>query len=1318
MKVLERIYCLVWEFGDSMGCSVRWQWWWLQALSFLSLSALFSTVHCQQYFLTEPEDAQVLLGGTVLLKCKVADKAGMLQWVKDGFALGEERIAPGFPRYTLTGDRSANEYNLQIVDARLSDDDEFQCQVGPPSPIGSQTARVTILLQPDDPSIEGYNSGVGIPVTPSEGLQLTCRCNNGKPAAALTWYRNGEEVTEGVSYSTEPTGTEKRENAINVLQLQPTDEDNGARYECRASHATLDAPKNVFVTLSVQYPPGEPVITGFETQPVKKVGDLLQLTCTSEGGNPLADLIWYKNDQRIDSSYHTVGNQALNELIHTVVASDNNAEFSCQASNGVTSTPLKTSITLTVKFPPTEVTISGYEQGLKAGDAATLICTSANSNPAAVLTWWTGGRQLGTPQTSDSIVTSVPEGGFVTQQNLTIDITANDNKVIYTCQAVNEDLPGASAVTTNIRLDVQYPPDEPYISGYEEGTIVRAGRLQRMTCIAAGGNPEASLVWLKNGQVLSADSNSITYSISGNIASSELSIIAEASDNNAVYSCNASNPATSQPLSSTKVLTVQFPPERVAITTNPPVLKAGEQGTLSCTSSSSNPASVVTWYRDGKVQSGTVEGRVPAENGGFSTTNALTIQLTSTEDGAVFSCRATNELLSESVNDAISLAVNFAPEFPASESTPMVNATEGRDAIINSTASANPATVDYRWFRDGVELTAERQKRQANGPRYIITGGALIIKNVTRNDRGNYLCQASNELGSTDRTLYLNVQYPAEIADITDHRIVDIGGSAQFFCTGVGNPTPPNFVSWTREGANASRLIRSYSDLTATLSINDITKDDKGDYKCVANNGIPPAAVQTSTLFVKFAPELDKSPLLSRVAAGEGDTANLVCKAEGFPNVEFSWFKGSELLNTSGDRLQSTVRMKSWYQREGILIIHNVSANQDYSTYRCQVTNSLGTDTFNVRLDGRSKPDMPTSVTLEKKEDTTVTLSWTPGFDGGVQQSFQIRYNKQGRQGFVYVDVTPSNATSYTVTGLDPNTAYEFAITAFNTLGESDYLPLDDPVLTSGISREVIIGVAVAGALCLLLNIILIVFLVRWWRRRRKARREAAKKDEDAATLETVDLPNGVLHLNDLSPDNYGDIIKNHSPKRLDPYEDEHGEPYSDFDLQEALDKGNYYHPDPTLYRQDEPYNYERYRDDGQPGVHWDPFGKPPPQRSSPGLGPIYPDSAYASNYSDYPPEQDYPPRPTYPPTFDDINPGAIEQDARVGIPLLSAEATPRLVDDDGTINTYGLDYGGGGAPSSRGSHTSRGSYDKNLYGSQAPNNRNYDHYDQRGHLV
>ncbi|XP_019627386.1 PREDICTED: nephrin-like isoform X2 [Branchiostoma belcheri] len=1315
--------------GDSMGCSVRWQWWWwLQALSLLSLSALFSTVHCQQYFLTEPEDAQVLAGGTVLLKCKVGDKAGMLQWVKDGFALGEERIGPGFPRYTLTGDRAANEYNLQIADANLRDDAEFQCQVGPPSPIGSHAARVTILLPPDDPTIEGYNSGVGIPVTPSEGLQLTCRCNNGKPAASLTWYRNGEEVTEGVSYSTEPTGTEKRENAVNVLQLQPTDDDNGARYECRASHATLDATKNVFVTLSVQYPPGEPVITGFETQPVKKVGDLLQLTCTSEGGNPLADLIWYKNDQRIDSSYHTVGNQALNELIHTVVASDNNAEFSCQASNGVTSTPLKTSITLTVKFPPTEVTISGYEQGLKAGDAATLVCTSANSNPAAVLTWWTGGRQLGSPQTSASAVTAVPEGGFVTQQNLTIDISANDNKVIYTCQAVNEDLPGASAVTTNIRLDVQYPPDEPYISGYEEGTIVRAGRLQRMTCIAAGGNPEASLVWLKNGQVLSADSNSITYSISGNIASSELSIIAEASDNNAVYSCNASNPATSQPLSATKVLTVQFPPERVTITTNPPVLKAGEQGTLSCTSSSSNPASVVTWYRDGKVQSGTVEGRVPAENGGFSTTNALTIQLTSGEDGTVFSCRATNQLLSESVNDAITLDVNFAPEFPVSESTPIVNATEGKDAVINSTASANPATVDYRWFRDGVELTGVRQRRQADGSRYIIVGGALIIKNVTRNDRGNYVCQASNDLGSTDRTLFLNVQYPAEIADITDHRIVDIGGSAQFFCTGVGNPTPTNFVTWAREGANASRLIRSYSDLTATLSINDITKDDKGDYKCVANNGIPPAAVQTSRLLVRFAPELDKSPLLSRVAAGEGDTANLVCKAEGFPDVQFSWFKGSELLNTSGNRLQSTVRMKSWYQREGILIIHNVSASQDYSTYRCQVTNSLGTDTFNVRLDGRSKPDMPTSVTLVKKEDTSVTLSWTPGFDGGVQQSFQIRYNKQGRQGFVYVDVTPPNATTYTVTGLDPNTAYEFAVTSINSLGESDYLPLDDPVLTSessgiagpagGISREVIIGVAVAGALCLLLNIILIVFLVRWWRRRRKARREAAKKDEDAATLETVDLPNGVLHLNDLSPDNYGDIIKNHSPKRpLDPYEDEHGEPYSDFDLQEALDKGNYYHPDPTLYRQDEPYNYERYRDDGQPGVHWDPFGKPPPQRSSPALGPIYPDSAYASNYSDYPPEQDYPPRPTYPPTFDDINPGAIEQDARVGIPLLSAEATPRLVDDDGTINTYGLDYGGG-APSSRGSHTSRGSYDKNPYGSQAPNNRNYDHYDQRGHLV
>ena len=38
---------------------------------------------------------------------------------------------PGYPRYTMIGDRSYGIFNLRIQNASLEDDAEFQCQVGP-----------------------------------------------------------------------------------------------------------------------------------------------------------------------------------------------------------------------------------------------------------------------------------------------------------------------------------------------------------------------------------------------------------------------------------------------------------------------------------------------------------------------------------------------------------------------------------------------------------------------------------------------------------------------------------------------------------------------------------------------------------------------------------------------------------------------------------------------------------------------------------------------------------------------------------------------------------------------------------------------------------------------------------------------------------------------------------------------------------------------------------------------------------------------------------------------------------------------------------
>ena len=46
-------------------------------------------------------------------------------------------------------------------------------------------------------------------------------------------------------------------------------------------------------------PPGAPNITGLVHGQVLKESDLLTLTCVSMAGNPLADLEWFKGDEKI-----------------------------------------------------------------------------------------------------------------------------------------------------------------------------------------------------------------------------------------------------------------------------------------------------------------------------------------------------------------------------------------------------------------------------------------------------------------------------------------------------------------------------------------------------------------------------------------------------------------------------------------------------------------------------------------------------------------------------------------------------------------------------------------------------------------------------------------------------------------------------------------------------------------------------------------------------------------------------------------------------------------------------------------------------------
>ena len=209
-------------------------------------------------------------------------------------------------------------------------------------------------------------------------------------------------------------------------------EDNGVPYTCEAVHPALTGrPLRRTVSLSVLYPPGEPEISGYSEGETLKVGDTIKLDCRARGGNPLAQLVWFRNDEQVDFSYTTVaGKYSINTFEFTVEARDNNAVYRCVATSPIVDRAMSKETKLQVFYGPSKLSINSIKD-VRAGDVIPVSCRTEPSNPAAQINWVVDGRPV---QHNSSSVEPALGGGFITTANITIPIT---DKVCGHCNLIN-----------------------------------------------------------------------------------------------------------------------------------------------------------------------------------------------------------------------------------------------------------------------------------------------------------------------------------------------------------------------------------------------------------------------------------------------------------------------------------------------------------------------------------------------------------------------------------------------------------------------------------------------------------------------------------------------------------------------------------------------------------------------------------------------------------------------------------------------------------------------------------------------------------------
>ncbi|XP_024863859.1 nephrin [Kryptolebias marmoratus] len=800
--------------------------------------------------------------------------------------------------------------------------------------------------------------------------------------------------------------------------------DDGRQLACHAKNVAVSQPVVATMTMSVYFPPEPPYIIGLDRDEVR-AGRILVLECVSHGGNPRATLQWTKNGEVRSTSYDTVMQKARSILKLKITPADNQAELSCESFNMVSPSPLFVTRKITVLFDPAELKLSGSLEAVE-GHELTLSCYAASSNPPVHIRWWLGSKEL------NNTVITVEEGdngGMTTTSNMTHRVSREENGLKLTCEAFNNGTHASKIETT--KISVFFPPQKVWLDSPPEDTPLRSGTRVSLVCHSTGGNPAATLTWFKNEkEVVYAQPQTSSHMAVARV----LSLVLTASDNLATYRCDATNEAKKAISASTKLL-VQFKAVSMKITTKQEVLRQGEVLMLECLSGSSNPKADISWSVGSTRFQGVEQEPRKDLFGGVSVRSTLFLNLSSQHHNKKVICQAFSHVLAEGANTFYHLNVLYPPEFSPDQPTEIL-VVEDDEATIPLLVSANPEEISCIWLHRRERLVKGKDLRHQWSDDH-----SLEIRNVTRKDAGVYTVKCENEESASQTSITLDVHYGPSVKAEKDPVFVDLGGTADLICVADANPIISDMFSWKWLGEEEVEMgEETQEDESSILTIRNVTRAHTGLYQCTASNDIAlPASVDVQ-LVVQFKPEIQKGPQWRKVASrGDGTTtAELVCQAEGIPRVDFSWEKKGVLMDLANPRYEERAVREGSFHASTLRVV-NVSATLDYAVFSCIARNSLGEDKLDIQLVSTNHPDPPSLFRPVSVTHHSVTLEWIPGFNGGLQQRFRIRYRWDQSAGFLYADVFPADATTFTVTGLQPETTYNFSVNALNVIGESGY---------------------------------------------------------------------------------------------------------------------------------------------------------------------------------------------------------------------------------------------------------------------------------------
>ncbi|XP_062278455.1 nephrin [Scomber scombrus] len=607
-----------------------------------------------------------------------------------------------------------------------------------------------------------------------------------------------------------------------------------------------------------------------------------------------------------------------------------------------------------------------------AGKKYTVTCIAPDAKTEAEVTLYKDGVEL---TGSESFTMSGSKDKLLnTHAEVTVTALNSDNGKQLTCHAKNPAL--FRPVESTMTMSVYYPPQPPVIVGLEREEV-KAERMLTLECVSYGGNPLATLHWTKNGDVLST---TWEEDIVVQKSSSILNLKITPADNQAVLCCESVNLVSLLPLSVTRKITVLFEPAEVILSGSTEVIE-GQELSLSCYATSSNPPVQIRWWLGYKELNTTDVIVEEGDNGGMTTMSNMTHQVSREEDGLKLTCEAFNQGTHFSKTQITKLSVYHPPQKvwlkAPPQDVPLRSGTKVR--LICFSTGGNP-TATVTWFKNGKKVASALKQTSFD----MGVARELVLVLIPSDNMATYRCDATNEAMKTiSAHTKLMVQFTAVSMKITaDQEVLRQGQTLTLECVS-GSSNPKADISWSLgplrfQGVESQPKKTQFGgvSVSSSLSLNLSSQHHNQRAICQAYSHVLAEGANTFfKLNVLFPPEFSPDQP-TQVQVVEDDMATIPLLFSANPEeVSCVWLHRREKLVIERDLHYDSSDAFS-------LEIKNVT-RRDAGVYTVKCTNDEGVNQISIMLDVQYAPGVkaekdPVFVNLGETADLICVADANP----------------------------------------------------------------------------------------------------------------------------------------------------------------------------------------------------------------------------------------------------------------------------------------------------------------------------------------------------